>query len=214
MQLNIVIGQTRRESGYALCPTLVEIRSRQRAVITADALSVERDVGSMCARLQRNVRHQEVSWTECRDAVWDVLTRRTTDADLQRSFSRVAHVDCSHTFTLNVSNSYRPIRRLRSLVLKGVGLATRDSIPSHSTTSSAMDDRRRAGKPPQYFTMQLRPTQLPTLSRTGNEYPPKCGDALRLGSKGRYGSFHLWISVWVAGKTVWSLVNTCHTWAP
>ena len=24
----------------------------------------------------------------------------------------------------------------------------------------------------------------------------KCGDALRLGSKGRYGSFHLWINVW------------------
>ena len=24
-----------------------------------------------------------------------------------------------------------------------------------------------------------------------------------------YGSFHLWINVWVAGKTVWSLVNTC-----
>jgi len=24
---------------------------------------------------------------------------------------------------------------------------------------------------------------------------PKCGDALQLGSKGRYGSFHLWISV-------------------
>jgi len=23
----------------------------------------------------------------------------------------------------------------------------------------------------------------------------------------------LWINVWVAGKTVWSLVNTCHTWA-
>jgi len=20
--------------------------------------------------------------------------------------------------------------------------------------------------------------------------------------------------MWVAGKTVWSLVNTCHTWAP
>jgi len=30
-------------------------------------------------------------------------------------------------------------------------------------------------------------------------------------SKGRYGSFHLWINVWVAGKTVLSLVNTCHT---
>ena len=30
---------------------------------------------------------------------------------------------------------------------------------------------------------------------------------------GRYGPFHLWMNVWVAGKTVWSLVNTCHTWA-
>jgi len=39
--------------------------------------------------------------------------------------------------------------------------------------------------------------------RDGNEYRPKCGDALRLGSKGRYGSFHLWINVWVAGKTLW-----------
>ena len=54
-------------------------------------------------------------------------------------------------------------------------------------------------KPPQYFT---RPTQPPTLSGTGNEYQPKCSDALPLGSKGRYGSFHTWINVWVAGKTV------------
>jgi len=23
------------------------------------------------------------------------------------------------------------------------------------------------------------------------------------------GSLHLWISAWTAGKTVWSLVNTC-----
>jgi len=69
VQLNIVTGQTRRESGYALCTTLVEIRSRQRVVITADALSVERDVGSMCARLQRNVRDEEVTGTQCRDAV-------------------------------------------------------------------------------------------------------------------------------------------------
>jgi len=36
-----------------------------------------------------------------------------------------------------------------------------------------------------------RPTQRPTLSGMGNEYWPKCGDALRLGSKGRHGSFHL-----------------------
>jgi len=58
-----------------------------------------------------------------------------------------------------------------------------------------------------------RPTQPSTLSDTGNEYMPKCGDTLRMGSKGRYGSFHLWINVWVAGKTAWSFVNTCHTWA-
>jgi len=62
-------------------------------------------------------------------------------------------------------------------------------------------------------TTTTGPTQPPTLSGTGNEYQPKCGDALRLGSKGRYGSFHLWINVWVAGKTVWSVVNTCRTWA-
>ena len=55
-----------------------------------------------------------------------------------------------------------------------------------------------------------RPTQPPILCRTGNEYRPKCGDALWLGSEGM-GSFHSWINVWVAGKTVWSLVNTCHS---
>jgi len=44
-----------------------------------------------------------------------------------------------------------------------------------------------------------RLTQPSTLSRTGNEHQPKCGDALWLRSKGRYGSFHLWINVWVAG---------------
>jgi len=56
-----------------------------------------------------------------------------------------------------------------------------------------------------------RPTQPPTLIGMGNEYRPKCVDALRLWSKGRHGSFHLWMRVWVAGKAVWSLVNTCHT---
>ena len=44
-------------------------------------------------------------------------------------------------------------------------------------------------------------------------HPGQLGGALRLGSKSRYGSFQLWISVWVAGKTVRSLVNTCHIWA-
>ena len=41
-----------------------------------------------------------------------------------------------------------------------------------------------------------------TLSRTGSEYQPKCSDTLRLGSKGRCDSFHLWMHVWVAGKTL------------
>jgi len=48
----------------------------------------------------------------------------------------------------------------------------------------------------------LGQTQPPVLSGTRNEYQPKCVDALWLGSKGRYGSFHLWINVWVTGKTV------------
>jgi len=66
---------------------------------------------------------------------------------------------------------------------------------------------------PQYFAVPPRPTQPPTVIEMGNEYQPKCGVALRLGSKGRYGSFHLWINMWVAGKTVWLLVNNCHVWA-
>jgi len=72
----------------------------------------------------------------------------------------------------------------------------------------------QTGKLRQYFTKPRRSTQPPILSGTENEYQPKCGDSLRLGSKGRYGSFHLWINVWVAGKTVWSFVNTCHTSVP
>jgi len=59
-----------------------------------------------------------------------------------------------------------------------------------------------------------RPTQPHALSGMENEYQTKCSDALRLESKDRYGSFHLWINVWVAGKTAWFLVNMCHTWAP
>jgi len=54
---------------------------------------------------------------------------------------------------------------------------------------------RLSGKPPEYFTKAPRPTQPPTLSGTRNEYQPKCGDSKRLGSKGTYGSFHLWINV-------------------
>jgi len=69
--------------------------------------------------------------------------------------------------------------------------------------STGMGGRLQAGKPPPFkYDQPLRPTQLSALSGTENEYRPKCGDALPLGSKGRHGSFHLWINVGVAGKTV------------
>jgi len=32
----------------------------------------------------------------------------------------------------------------------------------------------------------LGPTQFPALSRTGNEYQPKCDDAVQLGSNGSF----------------------------
>ena len=35
------------------------------------------------------------------------------------------------------------------------------------------------------YNQPCRPTQPPTLCRTGNKYRPKCGDVLRLGIKGR-----------------------------
>jgi len=65
-----------------------------------------------------------------------------------------------------------------------------------------MADHIRAGKLPHYFTEPPKPTQPRTLRGMGNEYQPKCSDALWLGSEGRYGSFHLWINMWVAGKIV------------
>ena len=52
------------------------------------------------------------------------------------------------------------------------------------------------------FHQATQANSAPTLSGTGNEYQPKCGNALRLRSKGRCGSFHLWINVWVVGKAV------------
>jgi len=61
------------------------------------------------------------------------------------------------------------------------------STPGHYCHVAAMGRRLRTDKPP-------RPTQPPTLRSTGNEYRPKCGDSLQLGRKGRYGSFHLWIT--------------------
>jgi len=65
-----------------------------------------------------------------------------------------------------------------------------------------------------YISHQMSRPETPRVIQSTVIVQPKCGDALRLGSNGRYGSFHLWLNVWVTGKTVWSLVNTCHTWAP
>jgi len=51
-----------------------------------------------------------------------------------------------------------------------------------------------------------RPTQPPTLSGMGNEYRPKCGDALRLGTpwgvKARRLIPFVDKRIWVVGKTV------------
>jgi len=51
-----------------------------------------------------------------------------------------------------------------------------------------------------------RPTQPPTHGEMGNEYRPKYSDALQLGSKGRYGSFHLWINLCGWQVKLWSLI--------
>jgi len=73
-----------------------------------------------------------------------------------------------------------------------------------SPVSTGMGDYLRAGKPPRCETTSLcnqppMPTQPPTLNGTGNEHRPKCDGALRLGSKGSYRSFHLWIKL-VGGR--------------
>jgi len=69
----------------------------------------------------------------------------------------------------------------------GVGLATRwlrVRFPA-ATASTGMGDRLRLGKLPRYFTMPHRSAQPPTLCGTGNDYWPKCDDALWLESKAR-----------------------------
>jgi len=44
-----------------------------------------------------------------------------------------------------------------------------------------MGDHLGSGKLPQYFTKPHWPNLPPTLVETGNEYQPKCDDALRAG---------------------------------
>jgi len=93
----------------------------------------------------------------------------------------------------------------------GIGLVIQWSwVRSPATTLSVSWYRDgwpfSGGYTPSVCSQPSRPTQLHTLCGTGNEYRPKCGDAVQLD-----GSFHSWISVWVADKTLWSLVNTRHS---
>jgi len=60
-------------------------------------------------------------------------------------------------------------------------------------------------------TSPSHPGQLSLLPSAGREIvPAKVRRRSAAGVKGRYDSFHLWINVWVAGKTECCLVNTCH----
>ena len=103
-------------------------------------------------------------------------------------------------YWLSESAQYHVWRR--SVAVKSLGVSMKLYSTSGPVTTGMGDRLWRTNHAPQYFSKPPRPTQPPTLSGTGNEYQLKCGDALRLGSKGRYGSFNLLINVWVAGKTV------------
>ena len=83
------------------------------------------------------------------------------------------------------------------------------SYSTSNPVSTQMGDHFRAGILSRYVTSHRR--QLSLLPSVGREMSTVrwCSAA---GSKYN-GSFHSWINVWVAGKTVWSLVNTCRSWA-
>jgi len=103
--------------------------------------------------------------------------------------------------------------RYEAVLRWGINPATTWSqVWHHRLNKPSLGDCLQMRQPSQYFTKPHRLTQPPTLHGMANEYQPKCGDALWLGSKGRYGSFHMWINVRVAGLTVWSLVNMCQPW--
>ena len=88
---------------------------------------------------------------------------------------------------------------------EGGGFASRWSrvqFPA-AATNSDMIDRLQVGKPCQYFTKPPRPSPHRTVSGTGNEYQPKCGDTAAGWLKAGMVHFtHLQIDVWVAVKTV------------
>jgi len=68
--------------------------------------------------------------------------------------------------------------------------------------STGMGNSLQTDKAPRLVTSHSG--QLSLLPSVGQKMSTgqKCGDALQLGIKGKYGSFHLCINVWVAGKTI------------
>jgi len=82
-----------------------------------------------------------------------------------------------------------------------VGLDQR-SYSTLGPVSSGMSDRLRAGKPPRFVTSHSdQLSLLPSAGRkmsTGQTAVTLCGWRVKAGM----GPFHLWINVWVAGKTV------------
>ena len=61
--------------------------------------------------------------------------------------------------------------------------------------STGMGDHLRAGKPAWLITSHSGQLSLLPSAGRKTEYRPKCGDALRLGSKGRYGSLYFTWSI-------------------
>ena len=51
----------------------------------------------MLSTLNWNEGHLEQSWTLCDDIVRDILSRRSTDADLKSAVAGVFHVNCFQT---------------------------------------------------------------------------------------------------------------------
>ena len=72
---------------------------------------------------------------------------------------------------------------------------------------------RRVAEPGGHRRVQGQLSLLPS-GRWGNAHRPKCGDALWLGSKGKYGSVRLWLNCWGwQVKLRDTFVGTWHTWA-
>jgi len=77
-------------------------------------------------------------------------------------------------------------------------VAHQRSYSTSDPVSTGMGDGLWTGKPPQYVTSY--PGQVSLLPSAGLEMSiANVRDAVRLGIKGRHGSFHLWMHVWVAG---------------